>query len=172
MPNERIINSSNNPLEEKRLAYLYLLFSEFWEVNDLINTLMNYKHFVLDVRESTSIQNALNIAVVISYARNFKDSRGFSSVDTNAQLIKGFTSEEKVLHEQMIVWRDQEYAHSDSLPNDMQVYSNGGYSRKVVRQLLEKNQLETLKVMVNKIRCEIGNQINELKGSNLDTPEK
>lgn len=168
MPNENNINHSNNLPVGNRLPYLYLLSSEFWEVNDLINTLMNYKHFVLDVRESTPIQNALNIAVVISYARNFKSSRGFSSVDTNAHLIKGFTSEEKVLHEQMIVWRDQEYAHSDSMPNDIQVYSNGGYSRRVVRQLLEKNQLETLKVMVNKIRYEIGNHINELEGGGLD----
>lgn len=172
MPNESNKNSSNSSQEENRLSYLYLLSSEFWEINDLINTLMNYKHFVLDVRESTSIQNALNIAVVISYARNFKNSRGFSSVDTNTHLIKGFTSEEKVLHEQMIDWRDQEYAHSDSLPNDIQDYTNGGYSRRVVRQLLEKNQLETLKVMVNKIRYEIGNQISELKGGNHDTLEE
>ena len=172
MPNESNINISNDPLKEKRLSYLYLLYSEFWEINDLINTLMNYKHFVLDVRESTQIQNALNIAVVISYARNFKSSRGFSSIDTNAHLIKDFTSEENVLHEQMIVWRDQEYAHSDSLPNDIQVYSEGGYSRRVVRQLLEKKQLERLKGMVNKIRYEIGNQINELKGGILDTPAK
>jgi hypothetical protein len=149
-----------------------MLSSEFWEVNDLINTLMSYKHFVLDVRESTPIQNALNIALVISYARNFKSSRGFSSLDTNAHLIKGFTSGEKALHEQMIVWRDQEYAHSDSLTNDIQVYSNGGYSRRVVRQLLEKNQLELLKVMVNKIRFEIGNQIDELKEGSPDTLAK
>ena len=110
--------------------------------------------------------------MVISYARNFKSSRGFSSVDTYAHLIKGYTSEEKVLHQQMIVWRDQEYAHSDSLPNDIQVYSNGGYSRRIIRQLLEKDQLEMLKGMVNKIRYEIGNQINELKGGGLDTPAK
>jgi len=58
MPNESNINTSNDPLKENRLSYLYLLSSEFWEVNDLINTLMNYKHFVLDVRVSTPIQNA------------------------------------------------------------------------------------------------------------------
>jgi hypothetical protein len=161
MPNESIINSSNGPLEENHLSYLYLLRGEFWEVNDFINTLINYKHYVLDVRESTPIQNSLNISVVISYARNFKGSRGFSSVDTNAHLIKGFTSEEKALHEQMISWRDQEYAHSDSLPNDIQIYSNGGYSRRVVRQLLEKSQLEMLKIMVGKIRNEIEDQIKE-----------
>ena len=172
MPNENTINSSDNPLEEKRLSYLYMLSSEFWEVNDLINTLLNYKHFVLDVRESTPIQNALNIAVVVSYARNFKSSRGFPSVDINAHLVKDFTSGEKTLHEQMIVWRDQEYAHSDSLPNDIQIYSGGGYSRRVVRQLLEKNQHEMLKEMVKKIRYEIGNQINELKGGSHDTTVK
>lgn len=156
-----MINSSNNLPTENLLSYLYILRSEFWEVNDFINTLKDYEHFVLDVRESTPIQNSLNIAVVISYARNFKSSYGFSNIDIKVHLIKHFTKEEKALHDQMIDWRDQEYAHSDSLPNDIQIYSDGGYSRRVVRQLFEKNQLEMLKVMVNKIRNEIENQINE-----------
>jgi len=149
---------------ENHLSYLYLLRSEFWEVNDFINILKDYEHFVLDIRESTPIQNSLNIAVVISYARNFKSSHGFSNIDMKANLIKHFTNEEKELHKQMIDWRDQEYAHSDSLPNDIQIYFDGGYSRRVVRQLLEKNQLEMLKAMVVKIRNEIENQINEQIG--------
>lgn len=161
MGNNSMNNSSNNLPAENHLSYLYLLRSEFWEVNDFINTLKDYEHFVLDIRESTPIQNSLNIAVVISYARNFKSSHGFSKIDIKAHLVKHFTSEEKELHEQMIDRRDQEYAHSDSLPNDIQIYSDGEYSRRVVRQLLEKNQLEMLKVMVDKIRNEIENQINE-----------
>lgn len=156
-------NSSNKLVKRNRLSYLYMLRNEFWEVNDFINTLKNYKPFALDVRESTPIQNALNIAVVISYARNFKKSHGFYyNPKLNDELIKYFSNEENGLHKKIIDWRDQEYAHSDALPNDIQIYEDEEYSRRVVRQLLEKNQLRMLKIMVNKIRDEIEIQIKNL----------
>ncbi len=110
------------------------------------------------------IQNALNIAVVISYARNFKKSLGFTSYNLiNKELIKSFSAEEKEFHQIVKDWRDQEYAHSDALPNDIQIDEDGGYSRRVVRQLLDKDQLEILKTMVNKIRDEIENIIKSIK---------
>lgn len=152
---------SNNSTENNLLAYLYLLRNEFWEVNDFINTLKVYKPFVLDVRESTQIQNALNIAIVISYARNFKKSFGFNN-KINNDLIKYFSDEENELHKKIMEWRDQEYAHSDALPNDIQIYIDGGYSRRVVRQLFEMEQLEMLKEMVTKIRNNIESQIEVL----------
>ncbi|QQS37081.1 MAG: hypothetical protein IPM56_03765 [Ignavibacteriales bacterium] len=156
-----MIDSSNNSTEDNILPYLYLLRNEFWEVNDFINTLKAYKPFVLDVRESTQIQNSLNLAIVISYARNFKKSFGFNN-KINTDLVKYFSDEENELHKKVIEWRDQEYAHSDALPNDIQIYIDGGYSRRVVRQLLEMKQLEMLKEMVNKIRNEIETQIKVL----------
>jgi len=149
--------SENNILE-----YLYLLQSEFWEVNDFINALKNYKPFVLDVRVSTPVQNALNIAVVISYARNFKKSYGFKvAKKVNDELISTFTDEENELHKKVVDYRDQEYAHSDSLPNDIQVYDGEhfSYSRRVVRQLLEKGELEKLQLMITKIRDSIEIQL-------------
>ena len=152
---------SNNSTENNLLAYLYLLRNEFWEVNDFINTLKVYKQFVLDVRESKQIQNALNIAIHISYARNFKKSFGFNN-KINNDLIKYFSDEENELHKKIIEWRDQEYAHSDALPNDIQIYIDGGYSRRVVRQLFEMEQLEMLKEMVTKIRNNIESQIEVL----------
>ena len=109
--------------KENLLEYLCMLQSEFWEVNNFINTLKNYKPFVLDVRESTPVQNALNIAVIISYARNFKKSHGFEvAKKINDELISTFTVVENELHKEILNYRDQEYAHSDALPNDIQVY--------------------------------------------------
>jgi archaellin len=160
-----MIDTFNTLNGQNILQYLYLLRNEFWEVNDFINALKNCKPFKVDVRESTTIQNALNISVVISYARNFKKSRGFNISSINAQLTKNFSSEEIELHKMIIDWRDQEYAHSDALPNDIQICTDGGYSRRVVRQLLEMKQLEILKVMVNKIRDEIEVQIKSLTKS-------
>jgi|GEM_PF-4685496 len=159
------IDSLNDASKENILSYLYMLRNEFGEVNEFINTLYNYKPFVLDVRESNPIQNALNIAVVISYSRNFKKSKGFNYTNKiNAELIKYFTEKENEFHKIILDYRDQEFAHSDFLPNDIQIYEDNklSYSRRVVRQLLEKEQLQTLKVMVNKIRDEIENQIKLL----------
>ena len=105
------------------ISVTFMLQSEFWEVNNFINTLKNYKPFVLDVRESTPVQNALNIAVIISYARNFKKSHGFEvAKKINDELISTFTVVENELHKEILNYRDQEYAHSDALPNDIQVY--------------------------------------------------
>ncbi|MCH7827261.1 MAG: hypothetical protein IIC75_04700 [Bacteroidetes bacterium] len=144
--------------KENFLSYLYLIKNEFWEVNDFINTLYNHKPFALDIRSSDSVQNALNIAVVISYSRNFKTNFGFNKAKKiNAELIKPYTAGENKLHKMILDLRDTEFAHSDALPNDIQIYeeNNKSYSRRVVRQLLEKIQLEMLKEMVNKIREEI-----------------
>jgi hypothetical protein len=151
-----------NDSKDDILSYLYLLRNDYHEINEFINELKNYVPFALDVRESGSIQNALNIAVIIPYSRNFKYSRGFKSVyKINDELIKGFTEDEKRLHKIIVDDRDQEYAHSDALLNDIQIYEDNpfSYSRRVTRQLLDKGQLEVLKIMVNKIRDEIEFQI-------------
>jgi len=143
-----------------------MIRSEFEEVNDLINTLKNYEQFELDVRNSTPTQNALNIAVVISYARNFKRSIGFYNFrEINTKLIQDFDNEETELHEKIQRDRDKEFAHSDASSHDIQIYSKGLYSHsaKTVRQLLEKGELNMLSQMVDKIRKQIDVQISYLK---------
>lgn len=148
------------------LSYLYLLQSEFQEVNVLINELKQYDPYELDVRLATPTQNALNIAVVISYSRNFKRSHGFDNTEEiNSQLRLGFTKKENELHKRIITERDKEFAHSDASVNDIQIYSEGifSHSRKTVRQLLEKKELMILQKMVSKIREEIEKQIKFIK---------
>lgn len=132
--NNNEISPSEKVFDKNVLPYLYLLRSEFWEVNDFINTLKSYQPFVLDVRESTQIQNSLNIAVVVSYARNFKKSLSYSNYNfINEEIIKSFSKEEKEFHQMVIDWRDQEQEHSDSLQNDIRIDEGGEYSRRVVR---------------------------------------
>lgn len=148
------------------LSDLYLLQSEFQEVNALINELKQYDPYEPDVRLAAPTQNALNIAVVISYARNFKRSYGFDNTEEiNTQLRQGFTKEENELHKRIITERDKEFAHSDASVNDIQIYSEGifSHSRKSVRQLLEKKELMILQKMVSKIREEIDKQIKFIK---------
>jgi len=148
------------------LSYLLMVEDDFCEVNILINELKKYEPFHLDVRESTPTQNALNIAVVVSYARNFKRSFGFYYIDEiNTKLMKNFSTDEKEFHKRIISDRDKEFAHSDASSNDIQIYEEGmySYSRRTVRQLLEKKEIVILQEMVSKIRSEIENQIKYLK---------
>jgi len=148
------------------LSYLLMLEDEFREVNILLNELINYQPFHLDVREATPTQNALNIAVVISYARNFKRSFGFYYIDDiNIKLMKNFSADEKEFHTRIISDRDKEFAHSDASSNDIQIYEEGmfSHSRRTVRQLLEKKEIIILQEMVIKIRSEIENQIKYLR---------
>ncbi len=147
------------------LSYLHMVEDEFCEVNILINELKNYEPFQLDVRVATPTQNALNIAVVISYARNFKRSFGFYYIDEiNTQLIERFSAEEIKLHKRIIADRDKEFAHSDASVNDIRIYDEGMFthSRRTVRQLLERKEIKMLQEIVSKIRDEIDNQIKYL----------
>lgn len=160
------INNLFEKFKENLLSYVYLLQSEFQEVNILINELKNYEPFKLDVRVATPTQNALNIAVVISYARNFKRSYGFNNIEEiNTLLRKDFNDEEYKLHKRIITERDKEFAHSDASANDIQIYYEDffSHSRKTVRQLLEIGELLLLQKMVSKIRAEIENQIKFIK---------
>lgn len=144
-------------------SYLFMVEDEFCEINVLINELKNCEPFHLDVREATPTQNALNIALVISYARNFKKSYGFYYTDEiNNELKKRFSAEEEMLHKRIIADRDKEFAHSDALANDIQLNGEGLFksSRRTVRQLLEKNDIKMLQEMVCKIRGEIEKQLN------------
>ena len=147
------------------LSYHYILEQEFQEVNDLINELKKYEPFKLDVREATPTQNALNIAVIISYARNFKKNYGFYSIEEiNAQLKQNFSEVENALHKKIITERDKEFAHSDASINDIKIYSEGPFSHsgRTLRQLLEKKDLIILQNMISKIREEINDQINNI----------
>lgn len=151
---------------ENLLSYLFLLKKEFHEVNKFINSLNNYEPHKLDVSETTPQQSALNIAVVISYARNFKRNLGFyNAFEINKILIQDFTDEEIKLHKQMIKWRDTEFAHSDADSNDILIDmdENFSYSLRRIRQPLEKNELDFLSSMVHKIQAQVEKQIKCLK---------
>ena len=151
---------------ENLLSYLFLLKKEFHEVNKFINSLKNYEPYKLDISETTPQQSALNIAVIISYARNFKRNFGFyNTFEINKILIQDFADEEIKLHKQMIKLRDTEFAHSDSDSNDILIdmNENFSYSLRRIRQPLEKNELDILLSMVHKIQTQVEKQIEYLK---------
>lgn len=138
---------------------------EFREVRNYINKLLRYEPFILDVREASEIQNALNIAVVISYARTFTRHDGYGNItDVNEELLKEFDEAEMELHRKIIRDRHKEFAHSDAEANDVQIYSEGfSFSMRTVRELLDKTELEGIKKMVVKISEEIQRQISKIK---------
>jgi len=50
---DSIYQQTSSDSIKNQLPYLYMIKSEFIEVNKLISTLKNYEPFRLDVREST-----------------------------------------------------------------------------------------------------------------------
>ena len=163
--NDYDVTSLQGEEKENLIKYLSLLKTEFWEVNDFINSLKNCKPYALDVAEASAVQKALDMAVVISYARNFKTSRGFEiSKKINDKLISDFTDKELALHKKKIDERDQEFAHSDASAHDVQVELDELYSfsKLRVRQPLEREELETLQSMTTKIRNQIDIILKEL----------
>ncbi|MCH8942633.1 MAG: hypothetical protein IIA48_09390 [Bacteroidetes bacterium] len=142
--------------------YLYMIEEEFREVSEFIKTLRNYNPPIADVDESTTILNALHIAVVISYMRNFTNNRGFENIkNIKDKLIQNFGNKERKLHKKIKDLRDMEYAHSDSSAYDFQIETEGLFSHSVrpMREPLDDDELKMLSLMVRKIRT----QINSLK---------
>jgi hypothetical protein len=143
-----------------------VLNKEFKEVNEFIKALTNFEPFKFDIGEATIEQNALNIAVVISYARNFNKNYGFyNTKEINDKIIEDFSVQERELHVDIIKSRNKEFAHSDASSYDVEIYTEESFSYSLnrVRQLLDKDQLEVLSQMVSKIRTQIREQIKYLK---------
>jgi hypothetical protein len=163
--NDFDIKSLEGEAKENLIKYLSLLKTEFWEVNDFINSLKKCKPYALDNAEASAIQKALDMAVVISYTRNFKKSTGFEiAKKINNELICDFTGEEIELHNKKKDERDHEFAHSDASAHDVQVEIGElfSFSKRRVRQSLEKAELEMLQNMTTKIRDRIDITLQKL----------
>jgi len=151
--------------EENLLSYLYMCSTEFDEVNELILELKNCSPYHNDVTECNTIQIALNIAVVISYSRNFTNNYGFfNTKDINKFLIQCYTKAEVKLHKIVLEKRNKEFAHSDASANNIQIFSEGDFLFGInrLRQPLEFNDLDLLHKMVFKLREEVERQIGNL----------
>ena len=138
--------------------YLYMIEEEFREVSEFIKTLRNYNPPIADVDESTTILNALNLAVVISYMRNFTENQNFENIqEIKVKLIQEFGDKERKMHKKIGYLRKKEYAHSDSSAYDFQIETEGLFSHSVrpMREPLDDDEFKMLSLMVRKIRTQI-----------------
>lgn len=162
---KKSIGSIYDTIKINMKSFLLMLEDDFRETNELVQELKKYKPFRLDVRSATPTQKALNISTVISYARSFKSSRGFEkSRDLQSLLVIGFNSKEIKLHKYIISIRDTEFAHSDNKSIDIQLYDTGlfTHSKRTIRQLLDKDEIEILISSIQKIRENIKTISNDL----------
>ena len=144
-----------NKTKVNDFKYLYLLQSEFEDVNDTINSIKNYKLSEPDVADASTIQKALDTTVVVSYTRNFTTSRGFRAAKRIQTLLKGvFDEGEVILHDKIMNLRNEEFVHSDRKKHKVQLIHDEMFthSKMRARQPLEKKELELLSQMVSKIR--------------------
>jgi hypothetical protein len=150
--------------KENLLSYLYMCSKEFDEVNELIIELKKVSPYQIDIAECSTIQIALNIAVVISYSRNFTNNYGFFyTKDINKILYQNYTKKEIELHKLVLEKRNREFAHSDASVNNIQIFTEGDFLFGInpLRQPLEFENLELLGEMVFKLRKEVQSQINK-----------
>jgi hypothetical protein len=121
-------------------------------------------------------QKALQIALVVSYCRPFSTNQGPGVSKTlPPEVIKRLTPEQRALHSRLKALRDEEFAHSDGGPADIQVsvarrpdgtplasHSKSVSSTRLVYELDELTRIEALIDKVLEICVAERDRIQEL----------
>lgn len=175
-----------NDFNERHLPQLLVLQSEFEEVRDYLNELINFVNYKHDPADATTLQKALTEALIISYFRNMKKSEHyFQEHEVRRALSLHFSESELILHKKLEDLRDDEIAHSNAenydviiqlekeidkieeseleespIPYLMEIIST--HSMKPTRMPLEPDELEMLSEMVHKIQFKINEIIEGL----------
>lgn len=111
---------------------------------------------------------ALNTALVVSYARPFVISRGTSVAEKTlpGSLLRAFTSKEREYHEQLIVLRNREAAHTDAdfLELSIKVFEGGdsGIFR-ATKEALRRPAIRALLRMIEKLNAAIDDRCEDLR---------
>jgi hypothetical protein len=109
----------------ERALFKRLVISHF----DLVEARGYLDRLLVANRDSTPApsdgiqQAALMTALVVSYGRLFSANRGTQGVAPSlpARFLRGFCTDERRLHEELIESRNQEFAHSDADPSGVNV---------------------------------------------------
>ena len=160
------MNEEQMDQTKKRLSFLYIAREELIEARRYAAAQLKSEWFINGGQHESPEVKALDLSLIISYARPFKQNYGFGNVqDLLDEASKHFDSEETSLHDEIIALRDQEYAHSDAEANDVDIYLDDmfEYSKKVIRVPLDRTMVNHISQMVGKLVASFDKQINELR---------
>lgn len=155
--------------ESKELEYLYLLRTEFDELRKIIFVLSKFDSSEIKSVDPEIIHNSLNIDVVISYARNFTQSKGFGKIKKiQKKLLKEYDKNEKDLHKKIYNLRNKEFAHSDNTNHDIRIENDEmfEFSKKPVREHLSSEDVDLLRNMTKKLIDKVQSLINKYQKEN------
>ena len=152
--------------KEQHLAFLYLAKEEFGEAIRFAGALQKKEHVIDGGEHASPVAKALDLALVITYARPFKKNYGYGTVSPLLDIaMRQFTADQRELHERIITARDEEYAHADAEVNDIQVYFDEmfTFSKCVTREPLQHFEINRLIEMCRTLTTSIDQQIQELR---------
>ena len=111
---------------------------------------------------------AMNVALVVSYARPFVHSRGRSEIAEKSVpgiLLRDLTSREREMHDALITMRNTEVAHSDAdiLEMSLEVFEGGdGAIFKSAREPFRRPVLRAILKLIEKLENAVHQRCEEL----------
>jgi hypothetical protein len=119
-------------------------------------------------KEPSALLTALTVALVVSYARPFVNTRGQSFADRTlpGSLLRVLTSRQRELHDAIINMRNHEVAHSDAdvLQLMIDLFPGGdGVICLAARHPIRRVELRTMHRIIEKILAEVERRSEELR---------
>lgn len=154
----------------KTLSFLYVAQEELRESSEFAGILLNSGLLEQHTEEPSAEHRALDLALVVSYARLFGSNFGYGRVEENKKrALAVLNPDEANLHAAIMKLRDREYAHSDAEANDIEVHMDDMflYSKRIVRWPLGIDQVRQLAIMSEKLMASFHSQSDELRQSLL-----
>lgn len=107
-------------------------------------------------------QSAFTTALVVAYARVFKESRGMTNFP---ERLLGYTAAEKQLHKRLITLRDEVYAHSDGSSYSVRPWRSMFLSTDIVGTpmlMLSAEEIDVFLTMTERVQTAIQRRMKEL----------
>jgi hypothetical protein len=107
-------------------------------------------------------QSAFTTALVVAYARVFKESRRLANFP---ECLRAYNEVENKLHERLMTLRDQVYAHSDGTSYSIRPWRSGSFSTDIVSApvlMLTTEEMDTFLEMTERVLVAIEARMKEL----------
>ena len=110
--------------ERALLKRVTLSYRDFADAIRFAQRLLNEGEYSKAPKLDFTENEALHLALVVSYARPFKRNNKAKDVSETlpAKFLKGLTVDQQALHQLLLTLRDQELAHSDSGPAHLTIW--------------------------------------------------
>lgn len=148
------------------LAFTYIAIDELSEAHQYANALLKSGLLQEHSEDCSPAHRALDLALIVSYARPFTKCRGYGHVKpARDKALTSLSPDELELHKRIMSARDKEYAHSDADANDIIVFTDGifQYGKRLIRSPLTATQVNQLSTMINKLMKSFNTQSEEFR---------